>query len=146
MQEFLASKQREKSRRFGQVLNILYLCLISTWFILILCIARLTCLQCFLQGDMGLTGPPGIPGPPVSTIYCSLYLHRVICVLDQSSVLFKSAAGKRSMAFHSAYKVAAIKTSAPYRGTASIKRERRQGAVVYLADCLCSYNRLVGML
>lgn len=91
---------------------------------------RLTCLQCFLQGDMGLTGPPGIPGPPVSTIYSTVpFIYTVICVLDQSSVSFKSAAGKRSMVFHSAHKVAAIKTNAPHRGTASIKtpKTRRRG-------------------
>lgn len=29
----------------------------------------LTRLQCFLQGDIGLTGPPGIPGPLVSEIF-----------------------------------------------------------------------------
>lgn len=28
----------------------------------------LTRLQCFLQGDIGLTGPPGMPGAPVSEI------------------------------------------------------------------------------
>lgn len=41
-------------------------------------------------------------------------------LLDQSSVLFKSAAGKRSMLFHRARTVAAIKTEAAEHSAASI--------------------------
>lgn len=112
MQEFLASKQREKSKRitrtFRQVPNILYLFdLDLIHFNSLHCshVNRLTCLQCFLQGDIGLTGPPGIPGPPVSTIYST-----VPFIYTES---YASAAGKRSMAFHSTHRVAAIKTSTP---------------------------------
>lgn len=85
-------------------------------FFHVMYVIHLKCNICFLQGDSGLTGPPGIPGPPVSELYLLIYLfdylHQLMLLLDQSSVLFKSAAGKRSMLFHRARTVAAIKTEA----------------------------------
>lgn len=74
----------------------------------------LTWLQCFLQGDIGLTGPAGIPAPPVSEIFFFFsIIYTDSFLLDQSSVLFKSAAGKKSMLFHRMHRIAAIKTEAP---------------------------------
>lgn len=89
------------------------MCLLSVCSLHNVYMVYLTCLHCFPQGDIGMTGPPGIPGPPVSEIFFFPIIYPVIFLLDQSSVLFKAAAGERSMLFQSVHRIAAIKAEAP---------------------------------
>lgn len=87
------------------------MCLLSVCSLHYVYMVYLTWLRCFPQGDIGMTGPPGIPGPPVSEIFFFPIIYPVISLLDQSSVLFKAAAGERSML--RVHRIAAIRAEAP---------------------------------